>query len=82
MGTALSPRAAVLLLLPMFLTACGCSFDRPRDGPAPSPPEVKVLTGLGPGRHSLQLQLPSEPEGLRLAISGWHQDACTSDVLP
>jgi hypothetical protein len=82
MGATLAPRALLLQLITVSLGAWTCWCAQPDDGPASWQPEARVLTDLGHGRHSVQLQLPAQAEAFSLAIGGWQADACHPDLLP
>lgn len=82
MGATLAPRALVVQLILLLLGASTCRCAQPEDGPASRQPQARVLTDLGHGRHSVQLQLPAQADAFSLGIRGWNDDACHPDLLP
>ena len=82
MGATLAPRARIVQLTLVLFGASTCWCAQPDDKPASWQPQARVLTDLGHGRHSVQLQLPAQAEAFSLAIGGWQDDACNPDVLP
>lgn len=72
---------AIALQLVLLVASSHAWQARPDDGRATEAVK-EVVTIPGFSVHGLQLELPHQPDALRLQLEGWHHDECPLRTLP